>query len=170
VASLVAILAIAGVWRWDVRRRVAAPSVRALAVLPFRNLSGDVSQDYFADASRRRSSSSSEDGRLRVIARTTAMRYRDTKMTFRKSRVSLGWTHSCWLCHQDGGRVRVTAELFQREISRLWARPTSGRCGNSRAAARSRPAITTRIRSALVCRTMCGCRGSHGDPEVYERT
>jgi hypothetical protein len=64
VVAFVMVLAFAGLWRWP-RYTVpsAAPPVRALAVLPFRNLSGDASQDYFADAITEARITSSEERR-----------------------------------------------------------------------------------------------------------
>jgi TolB-like protein/DNA-binding winged helix-turn-helix (wHTH) protein/Tfp pilus assembly protein PilF len=90
-----------------VSRRVGAkgakePAIKSLAVLPLKNLSGDPTQEYFADGMTEaiigRLSSIRE---LRVISRTSAMRFSDTKMTVPEIAAAL---HN---------RVRVHAQLIR---------------------------------------------------------
>jgi len=72
---------ILGTWSWFARhetgREMAAPTVRALAVLPFENLSGDPEQEFFVDGTTEALITElSKIGALKVISRTSAMRYR----------------------------------------------------------------------------------------------
>src|SRR5262245_27361665 len=68
----------ASIWawqRWPVRTSAlqASPHITSLAVLPFNNLSGDPSQDYFADAmTDELTSDLGKIAALRVISRTSA--------------------------------------------------------------------------------------------------
>lgn len=96
----------------------------SIAVLPMENLSGDASQDYFADgmtdeliANLARISS------LRVISRTTAMDYKGTHESLEKIAHDLkvdAVVEGTVL--RSGDRVRITAELVQVSTDRhLWA-------------------------------------------------
>jgi len=88
-------------------------SFRSLAVLPLANLSGDAKQDYFADEmTEELINQFSRLGNLRVISRTSAMRYRGSKKSLPQIASEL---------HVDavvegavqlaGSHVRVTAQL-----------------------------------------------------------
>jgi len=103
-----------------VSRRVGAkgakePAIKSLAVLPLKNLSGDPTQEYFADGMTEaiigRLSSIRE---LRVISRTSAMRFSDTKMTVPEIAAAL---HVDALVEgsviREGNRVRVHAQLIR---------------------------------------------------------
>lgn len=98
--------------------------ITSIAVLPMENLSGDSSQDYFADgmtdeliASLARISS------LRVVSRTTAMDYKGSHESLEKIAHDL---HVDAIVEgtvlRSGDRVRITAELVQVSTDRhLWA-------------------------------------------------
>lgn len=107
--------------------------VTSIAVLPLENLSGDSSQEYFADgmtdeliASLARISS------LRVISRTTAMDYKGTHESLEKIASEL---HVDAVVEgtvlRSGNRVRITAELVQVSTDRhLWADTYEGQMGD----------------------------------------
>ena len=78
---LVALLTLA----WVLHRRTqktAPPAIKALAVLPLENLSGDPAQDYFADGmTEELIGRLSMIHGLRVISRTSAMRFKNTHVS-----------------------------------------------------------------------------------------
>jgi TolB-like protein/Flp pilus assembly protein TadD len=91
------------------------PASVALAVLPLKNLSGDASQDYYADGiSEALIAELGKIGRLQVISFQSASRYRQTPKTLpeiaRELRVDVLLEGSMV---RSGDRVRITAKLFQ---------------------------------------------------------
>src|SRR5439155_6452498 len=67
-------------WWEPISAWTAAGHIRSLAVLPFDNLTGDPSQDYFVDGmTDALTTDLAEVGGFDVIARTSAMRYRGAK-------------------------------------------------------------------------------------------
>ena len=124
VAATVAgiVLVLGGVLAW----RVATPSgsARAIVVLPLVNLSGDPSEDYFADGvTEALTTELAKIGRLRVISRTSAMQYRGTQKRLPTIARELGVDTALEgsVAH-SGGRVRVTAQLIDAGSDRhLWA-------------------------------------------------
>lgn len=74
-AAAIALLLVAGVALWQAQKqRPAGDAIRSLAVLPLDNLSGDASQDYFADGMTDEliTELASIPG-LRVVSRTSVM-------------------------------------------------------------------------------------------------
>jgi len=104
---------------------IGAPTVRSLAVLPLNNLSGDPSQDYFADGMTETLISRLAQIRaLKVISRTSAMRYKGTSKALpdiaRELNVDAVVEGSV---QHAGGRVRVTALLIHAATdTHLWSR------------------------------------------------
>ena len=104
---------------------VGASSVRAIAVLPLDNLSGDPAQDYFAEGMTENLISSLAQIRaLKVISRTSAMRYKGTSKSLpeiaRELNVDAVLVGSV---QRATGRVRVTAQLIHAgSDTHLWAR------------------------------------------------
>jgi TolB-like protein/Flp pilus assembly protein TadD len=111
---------------------VSSPAARAgvgrvmLAVLPFENLSGDPSQEYFSDGLTEEMITQLgrlNPERLGVIARTSSMKYKSTSRTVaeigRELEVSYVFEGSV---RRSGNRVRVTAQLIQvSDQTHLWA-------------------------------------------------
>jgi pentatricopeptide repeat protein len=91
------------------------PTISSLAVLPLKNLSGDPSQEYFADGM-----TEAIIGRLsaihdlRVISRTSVMSFKDTKLSLPEI---AGKLHVDALIEgsviRDGNRIRVHAQLIR---------------------------------------------------------
>ena len=83
LGSVVLLLGVArfapGRWWQSLRGRGDLPQIRSLAVLPLQNLSGDQTQEYFADAmTEELITEFSRLSTLRVISRTSVMRYKKT--------------------------------------------------------------------------------------------
>jgi TolB-like protein/Tfp pilus assembly protein PilF len=97
-----------------------------LAVLPFVNLSGDAHEDYFADGLTEEMIAQLgqlQPAQLGVIARTSTVRYKDSKETAAQIARELGVGYLLEGSVRRGGeRVRVTAQLIQAtEQTHLWA-------------------------------------------------
>ncbi len=93
----------------------APPKIRSLAVLPLKNLSGDPSQDYFADGMTDAliGRLSSIHG-LRVISRTSVMRFKNPQMSVPQIAKILGVDAVVeGSVMRDGDRIRVTAQLIR---------------------------------------------------------
>jgi serine/threonine-protein kinase len=99
-------------------------AIRAIAVLPFRNVSQDLAQEYFADGMTEAIISDLARIRaLRVISRTSAMKYKGTTRSLpeiaRELNVDAVLEGSALLL---GKRVRVSVQLIAaRSDETLWA-------------------------------------------------
>ena len=98
-----------------------------LAVLPFENLSGDPQQDYFSSGLTEEMITQLGDlepNRLGVIARTSAMQYKDARKDTRQIGRELGVDYILeGSVRREGDRVRITAQLIQvKDQTHLWAK------------------------------------------------
>jgi TolB-like protein/tetratricopeptide (TPR) repeat protein len=113
--AVLAVLAIAYVMSRGRSGKAAPPKIASLAVLPLKNLSGDPTQDYFADGM-----TDEVIGRLsrihglRVISHTSVMRFKNPQLsvpeiakTLRVDAIVEGSVM------RQGDRVRVTAQLIR---------------------------------------------------------
>lgn len=129
--SLVLILCtllLLGLAAWTVRRYIhakgAVQPIRSIAVLPLANLSGDPSEEFFADGmTDQLITDLAQIGSLRVISRTSVMQYKAAKKALpeiaRELNVDAIVEGSVV---RSGPRVRVTAQLVQaRTDQHLWA-------------------------------------------------
>jgi len=102
------------------------PVIKSLAVLPLQNLSSDAAQEYFADGmSDGLISELSQIGSVRVISRTSVMRYKKTEKRLpdiaRELNVE-GIIEGTVQRSPAGDRVRITAQLLYAPAERhLWA-------------------------------------------------
>lgn len=116
----------AGVW-YRVRAKNDLAERRVmLAVLPFENLSGNPDQEYFSNGLTEEMITQLgrlEPDRLGVIARTSAMQYKNGRKDTRQIADELGVDYILeGSVRREGDRVRVTAQLIQaRDRSHLWA-------------------------------------------------
>jgi eukaryotic-like serine/threonine-protein kinase len=103
--------------------QASLPRIRSLAVLPLDNLSGDPGQEYFSigmtealisDLARIRD--------LRVISRTSVMRYKDTQKPLSEIARELNVDALIeGTVLQSGQRIRITAQLVEAGTARhLW--------------------------------------------------
>ncbi|HEY6372368.1 MAG TPA: tetratricopeptide repeat protein, partial [Candidatus Sulfotelmatobacter sp.] len=99
-------------------------AIRSLAVLPFENLSGDPSKDYFADGfTDELTTDLAEQTRILVVSRTSVMRYKGSRKPLpeiaRELKVDAIVEGSVMLSDQQ---VHITAQLIQASTDRhLWA-------------------------------------------------
>jgi TolB-like protein len=129
MVGVMLVAALAG-WHWrDSLRHVLSsnpdPVIHSLAVLPLENLTGDASQEYFADAmTDALITDLAQIANLRVISRTSIMRYKGMRKPLPEIARELGVegivegtvTHS-------GSRVRITSQLIYAPADQhLWAR------------------------------------------------
>ncbi len=94
------------------------PNIHSIAVLPLKNLSGDIQQDYLADGiTELLTAELSKTLRIRVTSRTSAMQYRNTDKPLpviaRELNVDAVLEGSVV---RSGNRLRVTAQLVQGAV------------------------------------------------------
>jgi TolB-like protein/DNA-binding winged helix-turn-helix (wHTH) protein/Flp pilus assembly protein TadD len=111
---------------WRSLRGVGPTKQVLLAVLPFENLSGDPSQDYFSDGLTEEIISqlgALSPERLGVVARTTSMTYKHTSKSVQQIGQELGADYVLESSvRRDGDQVRVTAQLIRtRDQLHIWA-------------------------------------------------
>src|SRR5580700_2672474 len=128
--AIVVVIAVLGIYlQWSrSRARASAPSGRLmLAVLPFQNLTGDDSQDYFSDGLTEEMISQLGDldpEHVGVIARTSVMHYKHSQEPLDQIGRALGVQYVLeGSVRRDSGRVRIAAQLIQlRDQTHLWTR------------------------------------------------
>jgi TolB-like protein/Flp pilus assembly protein TadD len=131
VAVLVVLLAVlAGLNVGGLRDRVlrragpSIPKIESLAVLPLQNLSGDPSQEYFADGmTEELIATLGKISALRVISRTSIMRYKKTDKSLPQIAKELNVDAVIeGSVLRSGDTVRITAQLIHAASDRhLWA-------------------------------------------------
>ncbi|MCH7575994.1 MAG: hypothetical protein IIA59_12865 [Candidatus Marinimicrobia bacterium] len=98
--------------------------IRSIAVLPLENLMGDPDQDYFVDGMHEALTSQlTRFSRLKVISRTSAMRYKNSDKSVPEIAAELGVDAIVeGSVLKAGGMVRITAQLIDgRTDLHLWA-------------------------------------------------
>jgi TolB-like protein/DNA-binding winged helix-turn-helix (wHTH) protein len=109
----------------DWLRRRSNPQVRSIAVLPLQNLSGDPTQEYFADGmTDELITELAELGSVRVISRTSVMQYKGAHKPLRQIGNELGADAVLeGSVLRSGQHVRITAQLIDAASDQhLWAR------------------------------------------------
>jgi TolB-like protein/DNA-binding winged helix-turn-helix (wHTH) protein/Flp pilus assembly protein TadD len=110
------------IWRYE-HAKAAAP-IRSIAVLPLDNLSGDSSEEFFADGmTDQLITDLAKVDSLRVISRTSVMRYKGAKKSLQEIARELNVDAIVeGSVIRSAQRVRVTAQLIQADTDRhLWA-------------------------------------------------
>jgi TolB-like protein/DNA-binding winged helix-turn-helix (wHTH) protein/Flp pilus assembly protein TadD len=174
VGALVAVLSltILAVWlfrSWD------RPSVgiRSIAVLPLDNLSGDASQDYFSDGmTDELITDLAKIKALRVISRTSVMRYKGTHTPLqeiaRKLNVDAIVEGSVL---RSGEQVRITAQLIQVPADKhLWAESYEGNLSDTLALQNKvARAVAEQIRIEVTSQERAELKSVKKiDPDAYE--
>src|SRR5262245_6594469 len=123
-----ALLVVGAVVWWTTRVPTVSGAIKSIAVLPLQNLSGDPSQEYFSDGTTEALISNlAQVQSLKVISRTSVMRYKgSTKLLRDIGRVRSG-CHCRGMVQRIGGRVGVTAQLIEvASDSHIWAKDYEG--------------------------------------------
>jgi TolB-like protein/Flp pilus assembly protein TadD len=171
--TLLALIAVAFVLIRGHAGHTTRPKIVSLAVLPLSNLSGDPAQEYLADGM-----TESLVGRLarihdlRVISRTSVMRFKDTKLSLPEIAKILGVDALVeGSVIRQGNRVRIHAQLIRGSTDEhLWSDEYDGELGDVLAlesevaqsiARRVEVKVTGEERARLVT-------AHHVSPEVYE--
>lgn len=170
----VAFLALVAIAYIATRHRPLEPArPKSLAVLPLKNLSGDPSQEYLADGI-----TESLIGQLaaihdlRVVSRTSVMRFKDTRLSVPEISKALGVDAIVeGSVVRDGNRIRVYAQLIRGDNDQhFWSESYDGELGNVLAlesdvaqaiAGKIEVTVTGQEHSRLVA-------SRHIAPEVYE--
>ena len=102
----------------------ASHPIRSIAILPLANLSGDPSQQYFADGiTEELTTELGQVASLRVTSRTSTMSYKDTKKTLPEIARELnvdGIVEGS--VEREGNRVRITTQLIDSQTDQhIWA-------------------------------------------------
>jgi TolB-like protein/DNA-binding winged helix-turn-helix (wHTH) protein/Tfp pilus assembly protein PilF len=151
----------------------AAPRLNSIAVLPLDNLSGDPSEEFFADGmTDQLITDLAKVGSLRVISRTSVLRYKGTKKGLpeiaRELRVDTVVEGSVI---RSGRRVRVTAQLLQAATDQhLWAETYDRDIGDVlRLQGEVADAIAQQIRAQLTSQQQAQLRRAAAvDPAAYD--
>ncbi len=100
------------------------PRINSIAVLPLENLTGDASQEYFADGmTDALTTELAQTAPIRVISRTSAMQYKGKHKPLREIAQDLNVDAVVeGSVARSGNRVRITAQLIYAPADRhLWA-------------------------------------------------
>jgi TolB-like protein/DNA-binding winged helix-turn-helix (wHTH) protein/Flp pilus assembly protein TadD len=110
---------------WALQSRASPPALfRSLAVLPLENLSGDSSQEYFADGmTDELITRLGQISALRVISRTSVMQYKRARKPLPEIARELNVDALVeGTVLRAGSQVRITAQLIQaRDDKHLWS-------------------------------------------------
>ncbi len=172
VLALVLGLLILSVWLF--RSHGPAPTgIRSLAVLPLENLSGDASQNYFADGmTDELITDLAQISALRVISRTSVMAYKGARKPLpqiaRELNVDAVVEGSVL---RSGDQVRITAQLIEASTDKhLWSQSYEGELRNTLALQkRVASAIADQIRINLTPQEQAALKNVRiVNPEAYE--
>jgi len=151
----------------------SAPTIRSLVVLPLKNLSGDVSQDYFTDGmTEELTTQLGRISALRVISSRSAMTYKGVDKPLadiaRELSVQAVLEGSVL---RSGDRVRITAELIRVPADQqMWAQSYEGELRDALALqSEVAQAVAEQIRTTLSRRQQAVLRNRKTvTPAAYE--
>jgi TolB-like protein/DNA-binding winged helix-turn-helix (wHTH) protein/Flp pilus assembly protein TadD len=130
ISVFVLVLLIASIVAWKLYfSNRPSPVIRSLAVLPLESLSGDASQDYFADGmTDELISDLGQISALRVISRTSVMVYKHARKPLPQIARELNVDAVVeGTVHRSGDRVRITAQLIEASTDKhLWSQSYDG--------------------------------------------
>jgi TolB-like protein/DNA-binding winged helix-turn-helix (wHTH) protein/Flp pilus assembly protein TadD len=154
-------------------RPPATSTIRSIAVLPLENLSGDATQDYFADGmTDQLITDLAQISALRVISRTSAMAYKGARKPLPEIARQLNVDAVVeGTVLRSGEQVRITAQLIQASTdTHLWADTYDGNLRDTLVLQEKvAQAIADRIRIELTPGEQAGLRRFKVvDPQAYE--
>jgi TolB-like protein/DNA-binding winged helix-turn-helix (wHTH) protein/Flp pilus assembly protein TadD len=170
--ALIVSLSILSVSR--LRSRAPAPTgIRSLAVLPLENLSGDDSQNYFADGmTDELITDLAQISALRVISRTSAMVYKGARKPLPQIARELNVDAVIeGTVLRSGDQVRITAQLIEASTDKhLWSQSYEGELRDTLALQnRVASAIADQIRISLTPQEQAALKDVKVvNPEAYE--
>ena len=170
--ALVLSLAILSVWLF--RSRAPAPTgIRSIAVLPLENLSGDASQNYFADGmTDELITDLAQIGALRVISRTSVMVYKGARKPLPQIARELNVDAVVeGTVLRSGDEIRITAQLIEASTDKhLWSQSYEGELRDTLALQnRVASAIADQIRINLTPQEQAALKNVKVvNPEAYE--
>jgi len=171
-SALVLSLVILSVWLF--RSRVRPPAgIRSLAVLPLDNLSGDASQNYFADGmTDELITDLAQISALRVISRTSVMAYKGARKPLPQIARELNVDAVVeGTVLRSGDQVRITAQLIEASTDKhLWSQRYEGDLRDTLALQnRVASAIADQIRINLTPQEKAALKDARVvNPEAYE--
>lgn len=123
---LVAAISVAQFFLQRAGPRASAAGKEMLAVLPFQNISGDPTQEYFSDGLTEELTaqlSRLQPQRLGIIARSTAMQYKRSPKSLEEIARELGIRYALeGSVRRDAGKFRITAQLVDStDQTHVWA-------------------------------------------------
>ena len=171
-SALVVVLLIAAAWKLRSNSHPIS-GIRSLAVLPLENLSGDASQDYFADGmTDELITDLAHISALRVVSRTSVLMYKATRKPLpeiaRKLNVDAVVEGTVL---RSGEQVRITAQLIQAPADKhLWAESYEGNLRDTLALQNQvARAIAEQIQIELTPREQGVLKNARVvDPQAYE--
>ncbi len=137
--ALVLVGAVIAILRGERTFQPAAATIRSLAVIPFQSLSGDPSQEYFADGmTDELITALAKNHALRIVSRTSAMQYKGVRRPVRDIARELGVdgilegsiTRSASRVHltvqliHAASDAHIWAESYDRDLSAAFSLPS----------------------------------------------
>jgi TolB-like protein/DNA-binding winged helix-turn-helix (wHTH) protein len=172
IVALALVLSLSILSVWLLRSRGPAPTgIRSLAVLPLDNLSGDASQNYFADGmTDELITDLAQISALRVISRTSVMVYKGARKPLPEIARELNVDAVVeGTVLRSGDQVRITAQLIEASTDKhLWSQSYEGELRDTLALQnRVAGAIADQIRINLTPQEQAVLKSAKSiDPEV----
>jgi TolB-like protein/DNA-binding winged helix-turn-helix (wHTH) protein/Tfp pilus assembly protein PilF len=174
IVALAFVLSLSILSVWQFRSRGPAPAgIRSLAVLPLENLSGDASQNYFADGmTDELITDLAQISALRVISRTSVMVYKGARKPLPQIARELNVDAVVeGTVLRSGDQVRITAQLIEASTDKhLWSQSYEGELRDTLALQnRVASAIADQIRINLTRQEQAALKNVKVvNPEAYE--
>ena len=174
IVALVFVLSLSILSVWLFRARGPAPAgIRSLAVLPLEDLSGDASQNYFADGmTDELITDLAQISALRVISRTSVMVYKGARKPLPQIARELNVDAVVeGTVLRSGDQVRITAQLIEASTDQhLWSQSYEGELRDTLALqSKAASAIADQIRINLTPREQAALKNVKVvNPQAYE--